>query len=120
VTLGGGAAPPREALERELRRVLDRLRSLPLERLGDPAPPWGSRTEAAAATGQVLADLAQDLEEGPGAARRALPALAPAAAPDLVAVPAHDLLLALRAHAPDAGAAAAAGHEALVRLRRAL
>ena len=99
---------------------MDRLRSLPLSQLDRPAAGQGaSRADTARRTAQVLADLAQDLEEGPSARRRPLPVLAPSASGDVVAVTGHDLLRAAGA----AGAPAAAltqAHDALVRLRHAL
>ncbi|RJK97931.1 hypothetical protein [Vallicoccus soli] len=115
-----GADAGAEEVARELRRSTDRLRTLPLARLDDPAPPWPSRTAAARAAAQVLADLAQDLEEGAGATRRALPVLAPAASGDVLAVTGHDLLRAAAADPAAAAGALRAAHAALVRLRRAL
>ena len=107
-----------DVLRRELERVVDRVRHLSLARLAEPAPPWGSRADAARAVAQRLADLAQDLEEaGGGAARRAVPRLHDAAAGDQLAVTGHDLLLAAEDAPPSVVREAI---DALVELRHAM
>jgi hypothetical protein len=73
----------------ELRRVVDRLRSMPLTRL---AAPWGdypSRAVGARALAQRLADRAADLS---GLPRRRVPDVGDAAVGDQVAVTGRDLL----------------------------
>ena len=109
-------APALRAARAELSRSLDlqadRVRSLPLTRLervrpGEDASP----ADAVRAGAQALADLAADAEGEP---RRALPRLATHGLGDQLAVVGHDL-----AAAGD-GAALAAAHEVLARVRRAL
>lgn len=109
-----------DPVEVELRRVVDRLRSLSVDRLARPAPPWPSAVAGAHATAQRLADLAAGLEGGP---RRAVPTLRAGGAGDQVAVTGHDLLAAAAAYDvtdPRRAAALGEGAAALARLRRAL
>ena len=83
---------PIERLEADLRRTVDRLRTLGLARLGASFAPEPTRADAARGVAQRLADAVADLEGGP---RRTLPRLADAAVGDQVAVCGHDLLAAL-------------------------
>ena len=102
---------PRALLDRELGRVVDRLRGLSLERLNRPD---GQGVSAAGRThdcAQLLADVAADANGRP---RRPVPVLAAHAAADQLAVMAHDVL----AEGDDAAVAVAAG--ALTALRQAL
>lgn len=83
----------RDALERELRRVCDRIRSLPLRQLAGP------RAAAVRATAGWLASAGQGVEERdrPGfPAWRTVPKLMDHAAGDQLAVTGQDLLAALR------------------------
>ncbi|PPK97221.1 hypothetical protein CLV92_10436 [Kineococcus xinjiangensis] len=103
---------PAEGVRAELRRVVDRLRSLPLSRLDRPAEGADvSRADVARRTAQALADLAADAE---GAPRRPLPRLAVHGVGDQLAVVGADVLAAC---GPDALGAA---EEQLAALRRAL
>jgi hypothetical protein len=102
---------PRTLVDRELGRVVARLRGLSLERLQRPDDGGvtpASRTHDCA---QHLADLAADAA---GRSRRPLPVLAAHAAADQLTVTAHDVL----DEGDDAAIAAAA--PALTALRRAL
>ena len=114
----------REELEREVRRVADRLRSLPLARLAQPVDGYPSRAAAARAAAQALADAAAELEAEPGDAPvpREVPVLADAAAADVIAVTGTDLLLASAAAEDDprASRVVAAALEALRQVRRLL
>lgn len=123
-----------EQLRRELRRVVDRLGHLSVQRLGQPAPPWSTRAAAARDTAQRLADLAQGVEERAAATppvRRLVPHLGDQAAADQLAVPAYDLLAAVPDVPPGAlvwldgrrcpvAEVAATGKTLLVALRRAV
>ncbi|NHC45832.1 hypothetical protein [Motilibacter aurantiacus] len=113
---GDGDAAVRDELDREVRRVTERLRALALARLPEPAPPWPSRAAAAHAAAQALADAAARLEGEP---LRPVPELAPSAAADLVAVCGADLVAALGS-APGRSADALVALDALRRARRAL
>jgi len=118
----------------ELRRVVDRLRALSLDRLAQPAPPWPSRAAAARDAAQVLAATAQGVEERDAAhapAYRVVPALGPHAAADQVAVTGADLRRAVAATPAGARVWLGAGRapvdlavrratDALAALRRAL
>lgn len=112
-------------LEAQLRRVVDRLRSLSLDALRRPVPGHASAADAARAAAQVLADAAAALEGGregdgeasPGAgkpdspsgagaataARRAVPRLHDFAVADQVCVTGTDLLLAVASSERGAG-----------------
>lgn len=73
----------------ELARVVDRLRSIPLDRLSRP---WGGHSSLAAgarALAQRLADQAADIG---GWSRREVPDVGDAAVGDQVAVTGRDLL----------------------------
>ncbi|MEZ5115270.1 MAG: hypothetical protein R2737_03275 [Candidatus Nanopelagicales bacterium] len=88
---------PVERLAREVARVADRLRGMPLARLAAALPPYESRALAARALAQRLADAAEALEAaaaGRPARAREVPVLADAAAADLVAVTGTDLVVA--------------------------
>jgi hypothetical protein len=85
---------PVERLEADLRRTVDRLRTLGLARLAASFDPEPTRADAAREVAQRLADAAADLESGP---RRTVPRLADAAVGDQVAVCGHDLLAAVAA-----------------------
>ncbi|HET8615419.1 MAG TPA: hypothetical protein VFL94_07825 [Actinomycetales bacterium] len=80
---------PRAKLERELDRVLGRLRGLSLERLQRPDASGASPAARTNECSQHLADLAA---EASGRDRRPLPVLAPHGAADQLAVVAHDVL----------------------------
>lgn len=82
---GTEPADAREAVARELRRVGDRLRSMPLQRLE------GDLAAAARRASQRLADLSADAE---GERRRPMPVLAAHALGDQVTVTGNDLLAA--------------------------
>jgi hypothetical protein len=102
---------PRALVDRELGRVVTRLRGLSLERLqraDDAGVTAAGRTHDCA---QHLADLAADAA---GRARRPVPALAAHASADQLTVVVHDVL----AEGDEPAVAAAA--EALTALRRAL
>lgn len=124
--------PLRAQLAADVRRVADRLRSLPLARLDAPpappdgdAPAYASRAAAAREVAEVLAAAAARLE-ATGARRaptlRRLPELRPHAAGDQVAVTGHDLLAALDRIAPDQALRACVAEAArrLADLRRRL
>ena len=103
---------PAEGARAELRRVVDRLRSMPLSRLDRPAEGAAeTRADVAHRTAQALADLAADAEGQP---RRPLPRLAVHGTGDQLAVVGADVLAAC---GPDALRAA---EEHLATLRRAL
>jgi len=91
---------PRTAHDRftaDLRRTVDRLRTLGLDRLRASFEPEPTRADAALDVAQHLADAAADLE---GLPRRTLPRLSVGAVGDQVAVCGQDLLAAA-AGAPD-------------------
>jgi hypothetical protein len=102
---------PRARLDRELERVVTRLRSLSVERLTRADAQGFTPVSLARACAQHLADLAADAA---GRSRRPLPVLAAHAAADQVTVVAHDVLA--EGDEPEVAAAA----EALTALRRAL
>jgi hypothetical protein len=108
---------PVERLEADLRRTVDRLRTLGLARLGASFAPEPTRADAARDVAQRLADLAADLE---GAPRRTVPRLADAAVGDQVAVCGHDLVAAVAAlpAGRDADADVLAAADLLLDLRR--
>jgi hypothetical protein len=87
---------PNERFEADLRRTVDRLRTLGLDRLKASFGPEPTRADAAHALAARLAAAAADLE---GTPRRALPRLADQAVGDQVAVCGHDLLAAASAAA---------------------
>ena len=80
---------PRQRLQADLGRTVDRLRTLGLARLEASFAPEPTRADAARAVAQRLADLAADLDGRP---RLMLPALGVQAAGDQLAVTGHDLL----------------------------
>ncbi len=82
---------PRQRLQADLGRTVDRLRTLGLARLEAAFDPEPTRADAARAVAQHLADLAADLEDRP---RLTLPTLGVQAAGDQLAVTGHDLLAA--------------------------
>jgi hypothetical protein len=108
---------PVERLEADLRRTVDRLRTLGLARLGASFAPEPTRADAARGVAQRLADAAADLEGGP---RRTLPRVADPAVGDQVAVCGHDLRAAVAPGLGVAGAEAVvlAAAEDLLDLRR--
>ena len=110
-TRSDGGADLRDLLDRELRRVTDRLRTLDLDRLERPGPDGRTTAERAHDTAQALADLAADAV---GRARRSLPVLPAHAVADQVTVTGHDLI------AEGGEGAIRAGVERLVALRRSL
>jgi hypothetical protein len=81
-----------ERLEADLRRTVQRLRTLGLTRLAASFEPEPTRADAARGVAQRLADAAADLEGRP---RRTVPRLANGAVGDQVAVCGHDLLAAV-------------------------
>jgi hypothetical protein len=102
---------PRALLDRELGRVVTRLRGLSLERLQRPDDAGVTPASRTHDCSQHLADLAADAA---GRARRPVPVLAAHGVADQLAVVAHDVL----AERDEAAIGAAA--EALTALRRAL
>lgn len=109
---------PRERLQADLTRTVDRLRTLGLARLEASFEPEPTRADAARAVAQHLADLAADLEGEP---RRTLPVLGVQAAGDQVAVTGHDLLAAAAASdVPDVDARLTEAADLLLDLRRRL
>jgi len=109
---------PEDRLETQLRRTVDRLRTLGLARLAASFEPEPTRADAAHVVAQRLADVAADLE---GRRRRSVPRLADSAVGDQVAVTGHDLLAAAAAaDAVEGEAACAAAAELLLDLRRRL
>jgi hypothetical protein len=107
----GSEDESRARLDRELRRVADRLRTLGparLERAGEDAASTATLAHEAA---QALADLAADAQ---GRGRRAVPVLPAHALADQVTVTGNDLLV------EGDDAALRAGADRLTRLRRAL
>lgn len=96
---GTGAAweATRHALERDVRRVADRLRGLSQSRLAAPVAGHRSRADAAREVAQTLADAAAGVAAGQGSVPpvwRPLPVLSAFAVGDQVAVTGHDLLAA--------------------------
>ena len=108
---------PVERLEADLRRTVDRLRTVGLARLGASFDAEPTRADAARGVAQRLADAAADLEGGP---RRTVPRVADAAVGDQVAVCGHDLLAAVAAGdgVPEAEAVVLAAADDLLDLRR--
>jgi hypothetical protein len=102
---------PRDRLDRELRRVTDRLRTLGLARLERPGPDGRTPAQRAHEVAQALADLAADAT---GRDRRDVPVLPAHAVADQVAVTGLDL------RAEGDPAAVGAGVQRLVELRRSL
>jgi hypothetical protein len=102
---------PRAGLERELRRVTDRLRALGPDRLDRAGDDGRSPAASGHQTAQALADLAADAA---GRRRRAVPELPSHAVADQVAVTAQDLI------AEGDEDAVRAGVDELVALRRSL
>lgn len=102
---------PRARLERELRRVTDRLRALGPARLARSGDDGRSPAAGGHDVAQALADLAADAA---GRARREVPVLPVHAVADQVTVTAHDLL------GEGDDEAVRAGVERLVALRRSL
>jgi hypothetical protein len=102
---------PWSLLDRELGRVVTRLRGLSLERLQRPDDAGVSPASRTHDCAQRLADLAADAAGRP---RRPVPGLAAHASADQLTVVAHDVL----AEGDEPAVAAAA--EALTALRRAL
>ena len=97
--LGGSSSvdqssTPRQRLQADLGRTVDRLRTLGLTRLEAAFAPEPTRATAARRVAQHLADTAADLEGRP---RRILPTLGVQAAGDQLAVTGHDLLAAAAA-----------------------
>jgi hypothetical protein len=101
----------RDRLDRELRRVADRLRTLDLGRLERPGPDGRTAAEQAHDVAQALADLAANAV---GRGRRGVPVLPAHAVADQLAVTGHDLL------AEGDPAAVRAGVDRVVALRRSL
>ena len=94
--LGGSSSvdqssTPRQRLQADLGRTVDRLRTLGLARLEASFEPEPTRADAARSVAQRLADLAADLDGRP---RLTLPTLGVQAAGDQLAVTGHDLLAA--------------------------
>jgi hypothetical protein len=96
---GDWAGTVGEDLAADVRRVVERLRTLSQAQLAAPAPPHPSRAAGARAVAQDLATAAQGIEDraSPDEPRwRTLPELADLAVGDQVAVTGHDLLALLR------------------------
>ena len=113
---GEPAAVPRAArpeLERELRRVVDRLAGLSPAQLAAPVGAHPSRVAAGRSLARALADAAAELEGGPA---RPLPVLRETAVADQVAVTGNDLLAA----APGPAATLEQALEQVRELRRLL
>lgn len=83
-----------QELRAQIERLADRLRGMSLTRLEAPFGPEPTRTAAAIALAQRLADAAAALE-GTSPVRRRVPVVSAAAAGDLVAVTGGDVLAAL-------------------------
>jgi hypothetical protein len=81
----------------DVDRVADRLRSLSQARLAAPLPPHESRAAAGRALAQLLAEVAQGVEEGASGppSWRVVPALGDFAVGDQVSVTGHDAVAAL-------------------------
>ncbi len=108
---------PADRLTADLRRTVDRLRTLGLARMAASFSPEPTRADAARDVAQRLADLAAELEGGP---HRTLPRLADSAVGDQVAVCGNDVLAAAAGAAPgpDVDAAVVAAADLLLDLRR--
>ncbi len=87
-------------LRAQLDRLVDRLRGMSLARLEARYQPEPSRTAAAIALAQRLADTAAALEEDTPV-RRQVPTVSATAAGDLVAVTGGDVLAALAGREDD-------------------
>jgi len=85
------SSTPRQRLQADLTRTVDRLRTLGLARLEADFAPEPTRADAARRVAQHLADVTADLEGRP---RRPLPVLGVQASGDQLAVVGHDLLAA--------------------------
>lgn len=107
----GSDDDPRARLDRELRRVADRLRTLGPARLERAGEDGKSPATVAHQAAQALADLAADAQ---GRGRRAVPVLPAHALADQVTVTGNDLLV------EGDDAAVGAGADVLATLRRAL
>jgi len=107
----GSDDDPRARLDRELRRVADRLRTLAPARLERSGEDGGSPATHAHEAAQALADLAADAQ---GRGRRAVPVLPAHALADQVTVTGNDLLV------EGDDTALRAGADRLANLRRAL
>lgn len=94
----------------ELDRVVERLRTMPMNRLTSPWPPHASRATAARDLAQWLADEAAAVGGWP---RREVPDVGAAAVGDQVAVTGRDLL---RSDPPPAARTAMAGRLREMRL----
>jgi len=97
---GDWAGTVRDELTADVRRVVERLRTLSPAQLAAPAPPHPSRAAGGRAVAQALATAAQGIEDrmSPGEPHwRTLPELADLAVGDQVAVTGHDLLALLLA-----------------------
>jgi len=108
--------PRPDRYEADLRRTVDRLRTLGLPRLAARFEPEPTRADAARGVAQRLADLAADLV---GTPVRALPRLGDHAVGDQVAVCGRDLLdVALTRPSDHADIALDEGAALLLDLRR--
>ena len=85
------SSTPRQRLQADLTRTVDRLRTLGLARLEADFAPEPTRADAARRVAQHLADVTADLEGRP---RRPLPVLGVQGYGDQLAVVGHDLLAA--------------------------
>ena len=90
-----------QELHAQLDRLVDRLRAMALTRLDAPFEPEPTRTAAAIALAQRLADAAATLEDPGTPRRRQVPVVSAAAAGDLVAVTGGDVLAAAAGRAAD-------------------
>jgi len=92
------AAAGHPLLSGELERLATRLRGQGSVRLAAELAPYASRSAAARAVAQALAEAAQGVQERGAVAEpawRAVPDVGPLAVGDQVAVTAHDLVSAL-------------------------
>ncbi|HET8969574.1 MAG TPA: hypothetical protein VFN19_00830 [Candidatus Nanopelagicales bacterium] len=90
-----------EELAAQLGRLVDRLRSMALDRLDAPFYPEPTRVAAAGLLAQRLADAAAGCEDPAGPVWRTVPTVSAAGAGDLVAVCGHDLLAAAALVGPE-------------------
>ncbi len=101
-----GASPDSDERRGELAVglgwLVDRLRTMALDKLDAPYAPEPTRVVAARALAQRLADAAAALEHPADPVWRDLPTVSAAAAGDLLAITGNDLLLALEGQPRDA------------------
>ncbi len=101
---GDWAGTVRDELTADVRRVVERLRTLSPAQLAAPAPPHPSRAVGGRAVAQALATAVQGIEDRASPDEphwRRLPELADFAVGDQVAVTGHDLLALLGSVDPE-------------------